>query len=211
MPNRIKNIRDLIAKNELGKVFDELSKMAMKQQFIDELIVLKSNFEEARKKSRIGIESFQDLEVIQNRIKNSILGILREIENNTDSKKEKPPSNVGTFDPLQVQHLIDSQKSSINYYKFYGIGIFVIGILIIAIGFLFQEGVMKVVMNIGGGFVSSLSTLPIKEIVKRKENIGILLLILNQIKKVKSGEVQQVNIQKMEDLIWKKLEATFLA
>jgi hypothetical protein len=79
-----------------------------------------------------------------------------------------------------INKIIHLQRREIKYYLYFAAGIFLVGGLIIcSCQFIHSEGeVIKTSLSIGGGFVSSLSTLQLKEILKRKRNILLLDLIL---------------------------------
>ena len=70
----------------------------------------------------------------------------------------------------------------------------------------------KALIGIGGGFVSSLSTIQIKEILQRKEKIGVFNMIKIRLKSMKdknekSDSSEMIHI---EEIMWKLVEKTAL-
>lgn len=207
MPNQIENIRQLIAKNDLKKVFEELLQKTLTQSSRDEVIMLKSNFEDNEKKVRTGIISNQDSIIESNKVKNSLLGLIKNLEFTSSEKKDSPPSNVGFFDPIQLQLLIKSKKSSNNFYKIIGFTSLLMGILIVLVGFYNQEGLIK-----GAGvFTSAMSSFSFNEFIKRREDISFLVQILNYLQSNKDKKTKEVYLNKLETIYLKKLESAILS
>ena len=72
-----------------------------------------------------------------------------------------------------IENLIDSQKSAIRLYLIFTVVIICVGlVLFIIANNLNISDTTKTIINIGGGFISTLSGFPIKEIVNRKEKIN---------------------------------------
>ncbi len=120
------------------------------------------------------------------------------------------------IDESYLDNLISSQRSAIKYYLLFAIGIFILGVVVIIIsvalpGEQIAEGI-KTLLSIGGGFVSSLSGFQIKEIIQRKEKIGVFNLIKNQllvnIKDDSNRDPEEV--KRLKEIMWKTLEKTAL-
>jgi len=196
MPNRIENIRLLISKNNLKKVFEDLLQQTLSQSLHDEVLILKSNFEENERKLRIGIITNQDSTIESNRIKNSLLEIIQQNEIWSSNEKERPPSNVGFFNPVQLKHLIKSKKSSNNFFKLIGFAALITGIALVFAGFYNQEGLMK-----GAGFfTSAMSSFSFKEFIKRREDISFLVQIIEYLEINKNNKVKEVYLKKLETM-----------
>jgi hypothetical protein len=122
-----------------------------------------------------------------------------------------------------LEQLITIQRRAIRYYILFALGLAVFGVVIIVAGILSpaswftpifpnaQEGV-KGAFGWGGGFITSLIGLPIKEIVNRNGNIRIFETIrgqLGNLKKAPKSERDRVQKQ-LEDLMWKYVEKAAL-
>ncbi len=121
------------------------------------------------------------------------------------------------IDESYINNLIESQRSAIRYYLTFAIGIFSVGIAVIIISFVLPreaiaEGI-KTLLSIGGGFVSSLSGLQIKEIIQRKEKIGVYKLMKNQLLSNfnKDPNIDSDEAKRLKEIIWKSIEKTALS
>lgn len=207
MPDWVKNIRQLISKNDLKKVFEVLLQKPILQSLYDEIIILKSNYEENEKNQRIGVLSNQESILELNKIKNSLLKILQQIQNLSKLQEDKPPSNIGFFDPIQLEHLLESKKNSNKFFMLIGISALVFGLVIVIAGFYSEEGLLQ-----GAGiFTSAMSSLSFREFIKRREDIFFLARILDYLTKNKDKKVKEVYLDKLETMYWKKLESAILS
>lgn len=82
---------------------------------------------------------------------------------------------------VYLKHIIRDQSQGIRFYVIFAAGLILLGIMVILISSLASGRLIpdafKGILGIGGGFVSSLSAFPIKEIRARKEKLGMLKLI----------------------------------
>lgn len=125
---------------------------------------------------------------------------------------------MGSFviEESYLDNLISSQRSAIKYYITFALGIFMLGVAVIIISIVLPKEQMaegiKTLLSIGGGFVSSLSGFQIKEIIQRKEKIGVFSLIKNQllINSEQDPDRDPEEAKRLKDLMWKTLEKTAL-
>jgi hypothetical protein len=113
-----------------------------------------------------------------------------------------------------VNRLIADQRSAIRYHLLFAIGIVTLGIVVIVAGILLprellEEGI-KTLLSIGGGFVSSLSAFQLKEILRRKEKIGIFEMVKIRLQKLEEeGKTSdQAERTRIQELLWKIVEKT---
>jgi hypothetical protein len=106
---------------------------------------------------------------------------------------------------LYIDRIILTQRKYIKTYIYFACSLILIGILIIIFALLFfqntADDTVKLIVGIGGGFISTLSSLPIKEVVNRKSKIELFLDFRNQ--QIVHSEQE---ISKINDLIWKTIE-----
>ena len=80
-----------------------------------------------------------------------------------------------------LKKIISDQHKSIRFYLFFALGLVLFGVLVILISSMSSGRLIpdafKGILGIGGGFVSSLSAFPYKEIRSRREKLGMLELV----------------------------------
>ena len=102
--------------------------------------------------------------------------------------------------------LIKNQRTAIRYQQIFACIVLLSGLLIIIFSNLAphqtaQNETLKLTFGIGGGFISTISAYPINQIINRKERIKTYELL-----KVKMHEMSDMEINKVEALIWTSLE-----
>ena len=104
-----------------------------------------------------------------------------------------------------INQFIENQRKAIKLYLIFACSFLFIGIAIIFTTFFFSNNTInesiKAIVSIGGGFISSVSAFPIKEVISRKEKIGIFLTIKKL--QLKADELEE---KKIDKLIWKTIE-----
>lgn len=104
-----------------------------------------------------------------------------------------------------IDQLIDNQRKLIKYHFIFACCLFGIGMLIIAITLIWfstkKNDELKTIISIGGFFTSSISAFPIKDVIKRREKIGIFRIL-------RSCHLEDNNSEstKANELIWKTIE-----
>jgi hypothetical protein len=117
-------------------------------------------------------------------------------------------------DESLVNQLIDDQRSAIRYHLLFGIGIVILGAVVIIIGFVLPEALgaegIKTLVGIGGGFVSSLSAFQLKEILRRKEKMGVFENVKIRLQKLdqEGKTADQTERTRIQELLWKLIEQT---
>ena len=106
---------------------------------------------------------------------------------------------------IYIDRIIVTQKKYIKSYIYFACTLLLLGILVIIFALLFLHNstgdTVKIIVGIGGGFISSLSSLPIKEVINRKSKIELFLDFKNQQSLQNKQEINKIN-----DLIWKSIE-----
>jgi flagellar motor component MotA len=90
--------------------------------------------------------------------------------------------------------------------------IFILGVAVIILGFIYGGGLegFKILINISGAIVSSLGAFQLKEIIHRKEKIGVFEMIKIHLHKIKEEgrSADQTDLKRIEELLWKLIEKT---
>jgi len=113
-----------------------------------------------------------------------------------------------TLDIDILENLMRNQKNYIKYYIIFASVIISIGLTIVIISSIFSTkflstGSIKLILQIGGGFISTLSAFPIKEVLIKMEKISNYKMLLEQIDHLSKSE-----LRKVDELIWESLKKT---
>ena len=104
-----------------------------------------------------------------------------------------------------IEKFIENQRNAIKFYLIFAISFLFIGIMVILTTFFISNEIInesiKAIIGIGGGFVSSVSAFPIKEVINRKEKIEIFSTIKAIQSKADSSEKEKIEV-----LVWKTIE-----
>jgi hypothetical protein len=112
-----------------------------------------------------------------------------------------------------VQDLINSQRAAIKIYTSYAIGIFLFGISLLVFANLFAPNdTTKLVISIGGTFVSSLTTFPVKEIINRNDKIATYQVLKRHVIFIseKGDQITETEKKEIIDLIMEIIKKTSL-
>lgn len=112
-----------------------------------------------------------------------------------------------------LDQMISNHRSAMRYHVIFGIGVFLLGIAIITLGFLLQEKLkesgLSAIFSIGGAFVSSLSGFQLKEILGHKEKANVLKTVKLRVLFLDKGKNKNDKERaKIDELIWKLIEKT---
>ncbi len=83
-------IRDLIAQNELPAALEKFRVLLENSPKLDEVLLQSGRFHDIRKQIRLGTVSKTEADMEQNQIRNGLLELLREIEENTSETSPNP-------------------------------------------------------------------------------------------------------------------------
>ena len=112
-----------------------------------------------------------------------------------------------TLSTLILETLIQNQKDAINRYRLYSLSVIVIGASIILGSNLFISNnsteTVKIILNIGGGCVSTICAFPINQIILRREKLKIY-----QTFKTNFARMNLEEMKKFENLIWESIQTT---
>lgn len=115
------------------------------------------------------------------------------------------------MDEKDLQGFIDIQRDSSRFYLVITFSIFIIGLFIIFIGFMLKssdENLLKLGLQIGGAFVSSLGTFSLKEFLNRLEKIKTvtrLIFLKGKIIKMVEGNQDSnaaSDLKRIDDTLW---------
>ncbi|MGV8878278.1 MAG: hypothetical protein ACOH2A_04525 [Sphingobacteriaceae bacterium] len=110
-----------------------------------------------------------------------------------------------------IDSFIVTQNSSIKLYISFTLGLVIAGILILLLGSnKSSENVVKISMQLGGGFIAALSGLPIKEVISKKEKIAAFVKLKELIRRIKTANEPAEEKDKYTDLVFEILKKNAL-
>jgi len=86
----LKNIRNLIAKNELDEAIKQLRLLLDNSPKLDEIILQSARFHDIRRQIRLGVVNHAEANLTQNQIRAGLLDLLREIEDSIAETSARP-------------------------------------------------------------------------------------------------------------------------
>lgn len=115
------------------------------------------------------------------------------------------------LEETDIDSFIVTQNSSIKLYIGFTAGLVIAGILILLLGSgKTSENVVKISMQLGGGFIAALSGLPIKEIISKKERIAAFVKLKELIQRIKTSDELPEEKEKYTDLVFEILKKNAL-
>lgn len=107
-----------------------------------------------------------------------------------------------------IAQLIGNHQLAIKMQIFFAIFLILTGIGLIVLGFFvfndrFSEGYTTVV-NVGGGLIASISAFPLKDVFQRKDKIAVFRSVKLQLDET----IDELEMDKIEELLWKLIEKT---
>src|SRR6266567_2434296 len=106
-----------------------------------------------------------------------------------------------------IQPFIANDQSAVRYYFTFATLVFAVGMAIIGITFypaLKTENIIQdLAQKIGGGFVSSLSAFPIKELLARRDRLRVLGALQKRIRQLRSLKAPpEDDLRRVTELVW---------
>lgn len=102
-----------------------------------------------------------------------------------------------------LERLINDQRRGLKYQMAFSISLLLFGLLLVATGFLLRGSseIVKQLVTLGGGFVTSLTALPVKDLLNRREKVSTL----NQMIAIRHrlGEKDRA---RLDEIAWKAVE-----
>lgn len=102
--------------------------------------------------------------------------------------------------------LIQNQRDAVNRHSLYSLSVILMGVLIlVSSNLLIANNItdtVKVILNVGGAFVSTVSAYPINQVILRKEKLSIF-----QTFKANFNNMSPEEVKKVEELIWNSIKA----
>ena len=122
-----------------------------------------------------------------------------------NSSPPTPPLPARQITEQDVDYLIDCQRQAIRYYLRFALGLVGAGVVLLVVIFVFfgqaLPDVLKSLVGIGCGFVSSLSAFQFKEITPRTQSVKALMLC-----KTHLNSPDEAVRKRYEELAFKSLE-----
>lgn len=117
------------------------------------------------------------------------------------------------FSKNEIEILIQQQQSAVRQYAGFAIAIFCFGLILLLLSkFFSDENIIQNFVKAGGIFISTLSSFPIKEVINRRDRIGMLNIIKNFPERTASNpdDISFEEQTKANEIIWKLVEKTTL-
>jgi hypothetical protein len=115
-----------------------------------------------------------------------------------------------------IDQLIENDSRAIRYYIVFASGLIILGIAVMA-GAVWASrwlntdaDVVKGIIGIAGIFVSSLSTFQVKEILHRKDKIGIYKAVRVRVLHYEGDFTDEEDIKRIDRLLWEVVTKTAL-
>lgn len=110
-----------------------------------------------------------------------------------------------------ITPIIESNRSAVRYYLVFAALVFVCGVLLAGLAFhpAFKNinAMEDLGQKIGGMFISTLSAIPIKEILLRRDRLRILLAVKTMASNVQSqSSADEDDVRRIRDLVWEILK-----
>lgn len=123
-----------------------------------------------------------------------------------DAAPESPLPGSQTL----VDQLIENQHQAIRYYQIFAIGLIALGLTAIVVAWLAVPDTFKLLTGIGGGFVCSLSTIQFREVLRRREKVGVFEAIQDRLSAIERapGAVDMDTRRRIDNLLWQVVERT---
>jgi hypothetical protein len=118
------------------------------------------------------------------------------------------------LDDNDIDSFIVTQNGSIKLYAGFTIGLVLAGVLILLLGLNKpadnSENIIKISMQLGGGFIAALSGFPIKEVISKKEKIAAFKKLKELIGRIKNSNESLQEKEKYNDLVFEILKKNAL-
>jgi hypothetical protein len=106
-----------------------------------------------------------------------------------------------------IEPFIANDQSAVRYYFTFAIVVFAMGMAIVGITFypaLKTENIVQdLAQKIGGGFISSLSAFPIKELLARRDRLRVLGALQKLISQLRSQKAPpDEDVRRLTELVW---------
>jgi hypothetical protein len=119
---------------------------------------------------------------------------------------ERPPLPT-SHSILDIQPFIANDRSAVRYYFTFAVLVFSVGLAIVGVTFypaLKAENIIQdLAQKVGGGFISSLCTLPLKELLARRDRLRVLDALQTLIHKLRSQKTPpDEDVRRITELVW---------
>jgi hypothetical protein len=119
---------------------------------------------------------------------------------------ERPPLPISPSIP-DIRPFIANDRSAVRYYFTFAVLVFSVGLAIVGVTFypaLKAENIIQdLAQKVGGGFISSLSALPLKELLTRRDRLRVLDALQTHIRKLRSQKTPpDDDVRRITELVW---------
>ncbi|MEZ5045020.1 MAG: hypothetical protein R2828_34305 [Saprospiraceae bacterium] len=210
MTGEIEQIRSLVANSEYKDAINALSSLPLGEIEQNELLLLESRLSYLDKQNIRGILDHDKLIIETNKIGVNILTFISSIEANGKHDELPLRSNTALIDSSQIDQLINGQKLSLRYFMLLTIISLILSITLICIGFFSGNNLIRTILICGGVLMLLACFIAFKQIINNLEKINVFSILMIQLEKALLVESNTGEIEKINDLIWKKIEQSIL-
>lgn len=102
-----------------------------------------------------------------------------------------------------LEQLIADQRRGLRYQMVFSFSLLLFGLLIVMTGLLLPANaeIVKQLVTLGGGFVTSLTALPVRDVLNRREKVSTLRQMITI--RHRLGEKDQA---RLDEIAWKAVE-----
>jgi len=114
---------------------------------------------------------------------------------------------MAKHDIPDIQPFIANDQSAVRYYFMFAVLVFAVGIAIVGVtfypAFRAENVIQDLAQKVGGGFISSLSAFPLKELLARRDRLRILSALQGRIRQLRSQKAPpDDDVRRVTELVW---------
>lgn len=210
MDDIIQNIRDQIAKGEIGKALIQLKKVVQEPERLSNVIMQESSLSDIKKDEIAGAISKEKAHELTNRVVQSTLEIIliweKELKDNSIEKvSDKPKTKL--IEEEVVREVGDGFKDSIRFYTWVALLPILTSLAFLIFFFINNQGI-EILQALTSTLIASLSAFPVREIVNRKEKVSNLNALIKKIRFLKVNPIEK-EIKRVNEIFWIIIERPF--
>jgi hypothetical protein len=120
------------------------------------------------------------------------------------------PSVAAVTDAALLDNLISNQLTAIRQYRGFAVGLVILGLIVSMLGFALPavliQAAFKPWISMGGLFIASLSIMQFKEILDRKDKVGLFTTMKGQLAGMRYDPDYNLLCERIDRLIWQMIE-----
>ena len=210
MTKELEKIKSLVAKNKLDDAINLLNTRYLEEQEKDALIQLSKRINLLKEDDNKGILKHEEKIIESNKIGASLLSLISRLSLNNKVEKTKKLTQQTLITTKQINLLIEGQRKTLKYFTFSVIITLFLGFSILGFCFYIENDSIKVVLFLACGLMFLLSFYSFRLLIGGMEKINIFKILLQKLDKSLHVEMNSQEVQKINDLVWRKIENSLL-